>query len=180
VVSGLLLRGLLAGILAGVLAAGFSFRASAFETAMEQAAEQPAQPEIVSRSVQRGAGLLTAYIVYGAAVGGLFSLVFALAYGRVNGFGPMILAATLASPFAARLGHWNGALVSAAVFVAVAGIAALALPPVDEVPVNFPASVLWNFRLASIGARAVLWAALGLAFGGMTQIWLRRGKPGRA
>jgi len=242
VVSGLLLRGLLAGILAGLLAAGFSFlagepsieRAIAFETAMEQAAAQPSEPEIVSRSVQRGAGLLTAYIVYGAAVGGLFSLVFALAYGRVNGFDPkalsallafagfvamvlvpelkypanppaigapetvgarttalyfamlaisllaMLLAATLALAFSARLGSWNGALGSAAVFAAVAGLAALALPPVDEVPVNFPASVLWNFRLASIGARAVLWAALGLTFGGMTQIWLRGGTPGRA
>jgi hypothetical protein len=55
----------------------------------------------------------------------------------------------------------------------------VALPPVDEVPVNFPASVLWNFRLASIGARAVLWAALGLAFGAMTQIWFRGGMKGR-
>jgi hypothetical protein len=92
----------------------------------------------------------------------------------------MTLTATLALAFSARLGSWNPALVSAAVFVAVAGIAALALPPVDEIPVNFPASVLWNFRLASIGARAVLWAALGLTFGGMTQIWLRGGTSGRA
>lgn len=234
-VSGLLLRGLLAGILAGLLAAGFSYlagepsieRAIAFETAMEQTAAQPSEPEIVSRSVQRGAGLLSAYIVYGAAIGDLFGLVFAPAHGRVNGFDPkalsallvlagfvalvlvpelkypanppaigaraalyfamlaisllaMILAATLALAFSARLGSWNGALVSAAVFVAVAGLAALALPPVDEVPVNLPARVLWNFRLASIGVRAVLWAALGLAFGGMTQIWLCGGKPRRA
>ncbi len=238
-VSGLLLRGLLAGVLAGLLAAVFSFlagepsidRAIAFETAMEQAEAQPSEPEIVSRSVQRGAGLLTAHIVYGAAIGGLFSLVFALAYGRVTGFDPralsallalagflamglvpelkypanppaigapetisartalyfamlaisllaMILAATLAQPFAARLGPWNGVLASAAVFVAVAGLAAVALPPVDEVPVNFPASVLWNFRLASIGARAVLWAALGLAFGAMTQTWFCGGMKG--
>ena len=240
-VSGLLLRGLIAGILGGLLAAAFSFfagepsieRAIAFETAMEQAEAQPRTPEIVSRSVQRGAGLLTASIVYGAAIGGLFSLVFAFAYGRSNGLDPkalsallafagfvamvlvpelkypanppaigapdtigartalyfamlaisllaMILAATLAPVLSARLGAWNGALVSAAVFVAVAGLAALALPPVDEVPVNFPASVLWNFRLASIGARALLWAALGLAFGGMTQSWLRGGTPGRS
>lgn len=240
-VSGLLLRGLLAGILAGLLAAGFSFlagepsieRAIAFETATEQAAAQPSEPEIVSRSTQRGAGLFTAYIVYGAAIGGLFGLVFALAYGRVNSFDPqalsallafagfaalvlvpelkypanppaigapetigartalyfamlaisllaMLLAATLALPLTARLGSWNGALGSAAVFVAVAGLAALALPPVDEVPVNFPASVLWNFRLASIGAGAVLWASLGLTFGGMTQFWLRGGEPDRA
>jgi Probable cobalt transporter subunit (CbtA) len=241
VVSGLLLRGLIAGILGGLLAAGFSFlagepsieRAIAFETAMEQAEAQPRTPEIVSRSVQRGAGLLTAFIVYGAAIGGLFSLVFALAYGRSNGLDPkalsallafagfvaivlvpelkypanppaigapdtigartalyfamlaisllaMILAATLALVLSVRLGAWNGALVSAAVFVAVAALAALALPPVDEVPVNFPAGVLWNFRLASIGARALLWAALGLTFGGMTQNWLRGGTPGRS
>jgi Probable cobalt transporter subunit (CbtA) len=240
-VTGLLLRGLLAGILAGVVAAGISFlagepsieRAIAFETAMEQAAGQPSEPEIVSRSVQRGAGLLAAYIVCGAAIGGLFSLVFALAYGRVKGFDPkalsallafagivamvlvpelkypanppaigapetigartalyfamlaisllaMTLTATLALAFSARLGSWNATLVSAAVFVAVSGIAALTLPPVDEIPVNFPASVLWNFRLASIGARAVLWAALGLTFGGMTQIWLRGGTSDRA
>ncbi|MGH6837338.1 MAG: CbtA family protein [Methylocella sp.] len=240
-VSGLLLRGLIAGVFAGLLAAGFSFlagepsieRAIAFETAMEQAEAQQPQPPIVSRSVQRGAGLLTASIVYGAAIGGLFSLVFALAYGRSNGLDPkalsaflafaafvamvlvpelkypanppaigaaetigartalyfamlaisllaMILAATLALVLSARLGAWKGALVSSAVFVAVAGLAALALPPVDEVPVNFPASVLWNFRLASIAARALLFAALGLTFGGMTQIWLRGGTPRRS
>jgi hypothetical protein len=104
VVSGLLLCGLLASLLAGLLAAGFSFlagepsieRAIAFETAREPAAAQPSMPEIVSRSVQRGAGLLTAYIVYGAAIGGLFSLVFALAYGRVKGFDPKALSALLA------------------------------------------------------------------------------------
>jgi Probable cobalt transporter subunit (CbtA) len=240
VVSGLLLRGLIAGVFAGLLAAGFSFlagepsidRAIAYETATEQAEAQPPESQIVSRSVQRGAGLLTAWMVYGAAIG-LYGLVFALAYGRSNGldakalsallafagflamvhvpelkypanppaigaaetigartalyfamlaisFLAMTLAATLALAFSTRLGSWNSALVSAAVFVAVAGLAALALPPVDEVPVNFPASVLWNFRLASIGARGVLWAALGLTFGGMTQIWLRGGAPGRA
>jgi len=239
VVSGLLLRGLLAGLLAGLFAAAFASvagepsieRAIAFESAADAAAGQPPAPEIVSRSVQRGAGLFTASLIYGAALGGLFSLAFALAYGRVAGFDPralsallaaagfvalvlvpelkypanppaigeaatigartalyfallaisfltMILAATLALPLAARLGAWNGTLIAAAVFVVVAGIAALAMPPVDEVPAGFPANVLWNFRLASIGARAVLWGSLGLAFGGMTQIWLQGGaKP---
>jgi len=234
VVSGLLLRGLLAGLLAGMLAAAFASvagepsieRAIVFESAADAAAGQPPAPEIVSRSVQRGAGLFTASLVYGAALGGLFSLAFAFAYGRVAGFDPralsallaaagfvafvlvpelkypanppaigeaatigartalyfallaisflaMILAAMLALPLAARLGAWNGTLIAAAVFVVVAGIASLAMPPVDEVPAGFPANVLWNFRLASIGARVVLWGALGLAFGGMTQIWLQ-------
>ena len=238
-VSGLLLRGLLAGLLAGLVAAAFASvagepsieRAIAFESATDAAAGQSPAPEIVSRSVQRGAGLFTASLVYGAALGGLFSLAFALAYGRVAGFDPrtlsallaaagfvalvlvpelkypanppaigeaatigarttlyfallaisflaMILAAMLAPPLVARLGAWNGTLIAAAVFVVVAGIASLAMPPVDEVPAGFPANVLWNFRLASIGARAVLWGSLGLGFGGMTQIWLQGGaKP---
>jgi predicted cobalt transporter CbtA len=238
VVSGLLLRGLLAGFLAGLLAAVFSGfagepsieHAIAYESAADLAAGHAPEPEIVSRSVQRSAGLFTASVIYGAALGGLFSLVFAFAYRRIGGFDPrtlsallalagfialvfvpelkypanppaigaaptigarttlyfamlaisllaMILAVTLAPHLAARLGIWNGALLAAVVFAGVAGLAALALPPVDEVPADFPANVLWNFRLASIGARALLWGTLGLAFGGMTQIWLHRVKP---
>jgi predicted cobalt transporter CbtA len=241
VVSGLLFRGLLAGVLAGLLAAVFSGfagepsieRAIAYERAADQAAGLAPEPEIVSRSVQRGAGLFTASAIYGAALGGLFSLVFAFSYRRIGDFEPrtlsallalagfialvlvpelkypanppaigaaatigartalyfamlaislldMILAVTLAPHLAARLGTWNGALLAAAVFAGVAGLAALALPPISEVPADFPANVLWNFRLASIGARALLWGTLGLAFGSMTQIWLHGVKPSSA
>ncbi|MDQ3899222.1 MAG: CbtA family protein, partial [Actinomycetota bacterium] len=38
----------------------------------------------------------------------------------------------------------------------------------NETPVNFPAAVLWQFRLASLGTQAVLWATLGLVFGWLT------------
>ena len=38
--------------------------------------------EPVSRDTQRGIGLLTATVVYGAALGGLFAIVFDLVYGR--------------------------------------------------------------------------------------------------
>jgi predicted cobalt transporter CbtA len=237
-VSGLLLRGLIAGIIAGFLAAGFSYfageppleRAIAFEAAAAQAAGEPQEPEIVSRKVQRTAGLFAAHTTYGAALGGLFSLAFALCLGRIGNVDPrplaallavagfaalallpelkypanppaigtaetisartaayfallaisalsMILAATLAPLLTARLGVFNGVLLSASIFVLVAGSAAAALPPVDEVPEGFPASVLWNFRLASLGARAVFWCALGLSFGGMAQNWLMRRKP---
>ncbi|MGH6853310.1 MAG: CbtA family protein, partial [Methylocella sp.] len=138
-VSGLLLRGLLAGILAGILAAGFSVlagepsieRAIAFETAMERAAAQPPEPPIVSRSVQRGAGLLTAHIVYGAAIGGLFGLVFALAYGRVDGFDPKALSALLA----------------------FAGFVAMVLVPELKYPANPPAIGAPE----TIGARTALY-----------------------
>ena len=40
--------------------------------------------ELVSRPVQAGLGLFTGVTVYGAALGGLFALVFAFVYGRVG------------------------------------------------------------------------------------------------
>jgi predicted cobalt transporter CbtA len=42
------------------------------------------------------------------------------------------------------------------------------MPTVNETPVDFPAAVLWQFRLASLGTQAVLWATLGLLFGWLT------------
>lgn len=35
----------------------------------------------------------------------------------------------------------------------------------DRIPLDVPAAVVWNFRLASLGQLAVLWTALGLAGG---------------
>lgn len=109
-VGNLLLRGMIVGVIAGLCAFGFARvfgepqvdRAIAFEeqtAAAEQAASgQPAveEPEIVSRTTQAGIGLLTGVVVYGAAVGGLFSLVFAYAYGRLGRLGPRGTAALLA------------------------------------------------------------------------------------
>jgi predicted cobalt transporter CbtA len=48
-------------------------------------------------------------------------------------------------------------------------IAGLLLPAVNEVPAQFPAVVLWKFRVASIGAQFIMWATLGLLFGAWTQ-----------
>jgi predicted cobalt transporter CbtA len=65
----------------------------------------------------------------------------------------------------ARLGGWNAALVGVACYVAAMVIVMLVLRPIDEVPAGFSAELLWKFRLASLGAEAVLWATLGLTFG---------------
>jgi len=103
-VGSLLLRGMLVGVLAGLLAFGFARifgepqvdRAIALEGALGHShdhgghdhaaapAAEPEEPELVSRETQAGLGLLTGAVVYGAAVGGLFALVFAFAYGRVG------------------------------------------------------------------------------------------------
>ena len=141
-VSGLLLRGLLAGFLAGLIAAVFSGfagepsieRAIAYESAAEQAAGLIPEPEIVSRSTQRGAGLLTASAIYGAALGGLFSLVFAFAYQRIGDLDPRTLSALFA----------------------LAGFIALVLVPELKYPANPPAIG----EAATIGARTALYFAM--------------------
>lgn len=102
----LLVAGMLAGLVAGLISFGFFKlagepsveRAIAFEQAMDKAKDRAgaAEPEIVSRSVQSGFGLLTGVAVYGAALGGLFALGFALAYRRMGDFGPRATAAILA------------------------------------------------------------------------------------
>ena len=60
---------------------------------------------------------------------------------------------------------WARPLAGAGTFVAVAGGLALSLPGVQEVPADFPAPLLWEFRLSSLGTQAVLWAALGIGYG---------------
>jgi len=240
----LLLRGMLVGIVAGLLC--FSFlkivgepqvdRAIAFETRLDQAEakaqalmaqgiavpkEEP-QPELVSRRVQAGIGLFTGVMVYNAAFGGLFALVFAFVYGRVGDFGPRATSALLAAAgliavyvvpnlkypanppsvgdpatigmrtalyFAmiaislaamiasvvlrrrllARRGAWNASLIAGAAYLSVMIGVGLRLPAINEVPKLFPAVVLWQFRIASLGAQLIMWATIGLLFGALTE-----------
>jgi hypothetical protein len=60
--------------------------------------------------------------------------------------------------------EWLRATAAVAGFLAVVAIGYVLLPAIDEVPDTFPPSLLWNFRLASLGTQATLWTALGLAF----------------
>ncbi len=100
----LLLRGMLAGVVAGLFVFALARwigepqveRAIAFETSMDQAKGEAPEPEIVSRSVQRSLGLLTATVVDGTALGGIFALVFAFAYGRLPITSPRSLSILLA------------------------------------------------------------------------------------
>ncbi|GGM48442.1 CbtA family protein [Dactylosporangium sucinum] len=69
---------------------------------------------------------------------------------------------------APRLGSWNAVLVAGGAYVAVVAVAGLLLPAVNEVPADFPATLLWRFRLASVSVQLVLWGTLGLLFGVLT------------
>ncbi|NPT53098.1 CbtA family protein [Paraburkholderia elongata] len=103
-VGKLLVRGMLAGIAAGLLTFGFARlvgepqvdQAISFEEKAEAAKGDAPEPELVSRGTQAGLGLLTGVVTYGAAFGGLFSLVFAYAYGRVGALSARALSAWLA------------------------------------------------------------------------------------
>ncbi|KKZ69311.1 membrane protein [Streptomyces showdoensis] len=67
---------------------------------------------------------------------------------------------------APRLGNWNATVVAGAGFVAAVTVACLFLPGnEDAVQASFPAAVLWEFRLATLGIQAGLWVVFGLAFG---------------
>jgi predicted cobalt transporter CbtA len=235
VARSLLIRGMLAGILAAILAVLFARGfaepqidlAIGFEAAHEAASHAMAEPEIVSRATQKGIGLMTAVGLYGAAVGGIFALVFAFAYGRLAPFGPRVLALVLAGAAfvavvivpalkyppnppavglhdtvglrtityfalvaaslasmvisirmgkqsAARIGAFNGMLFGAASYGVLVIIALVLLPSINEVPSDFPAVLLWRFRLASIGTQLLLWTTIGIAFGAMADRVLRR------
>lgn len=225
-VGSLLLRGMLIGIVAGLIAFVFAYtfgeplvdHAIAFEEQQAAAANEAPEPELVTRGEQATIGLLTGLVGYGAAVGGLFSLVFAFAYGRVGALGARATSALLAlaafvavvlvpqmkypanppavgSPetigirtglffimlvlslaamaaavaLARRLwashGGWNAALIAGAAFFVFIAIVQLAMPPINEVPENFSADVLWRFRITSVGIHVILWTVIGLAFG---------------
>ncbi|HST84081.1 MAG TPA: CbtA family protein [Kineosporiaceae bacterium] len=103
----LLIRGMLVGIVAGFVAflVGRLFGESALGQAiavegthagMAGMAGMAEEPEQVSRTVQSTIGLLTATTVFGAALGGIFALVFAFAQGRVLRLGIRALSAVLA------------------------------------------------------------------------------------
>jgi predicted cobalt transporter CbtA len=247
----LLIRGMIAGLVAGLIGFGFArgfgepsvARAIAFEEQHEHAHEHEHEhadasanaadshdhgdEELVSRDTQSGFGLLTGVVVFGTALGGLFSLVFAFAYGRLGalhargtsallalfGFlsvaivpflkyppnppaignpetiGPrtalffgMVAISIIAAVFAVRVqkrlasrhGGWNATLIGAAGYIVVIVIAQSALPRIDEVPADFSASLLWNFRLAAIGIQALIWTTLGLLFGALAARELER------
>jgi hypothetical protein len=245
-VRSLLVRGMLAGLIAGVL--GFLFarligepyveQAIAFESYVEHTVHHEApQVELVSRQLQSSAGLATGTLIFGVAMGGLFSLVFAIGNGRIAALSPrgtaallgplafvalyltpflkyppnppsigdpdtigqrtqlyvalivvsvaaMVLVVMLRAKVEPKLGGWNATLLAGAVYLAVIGLAFAIFPGVNEVPqqelpgvvqavtgddVTFPPSVLWGFRLSSLGLQAVTWTANALVFGWLAQ-----------
>ncbi|GAA4547531.1 CbtA family protein [Pseudonocardia xishanensis] len=228
-----MVRGMLAGLAAAALAWVFAYFVGepaldggiAYEDML--AAGAAAEEPMVTRGVQSTVGLLVALVVYGVAVGGIFAIVFAAAYGRLGrlsaratagvlalvGYvavigvpflkypsnppassaddtiglrsGTFVLmvvfsvlaaagAALLARRLVARLGTWNGVLLAVLAYVVVVVVVGALLPTVAETPADFPAAVLYDFRMSTLGLHAVLWGVLGLLFGALVERGTRR------
>lgn len=239
-VGSLVLRGLLVGLVAGLLAFGFAkfFAEPAIGVAIEfesahDAAEREAQikngitpapeePEIFSRTVQSGVGLLTGVLALGAGIGGLFGVLFAFTNGRLENLGPgatstllslyslwsvyvipalkyppnppaigepetialrtglyfLIMAISIAATIGgltlrkrlvAKFGSWTGSVYAFLAYLVVICIFFAVLPGINEVPQDFPAVPLWQFRMASLATQIILWGSTGLMFGWLVE-----------
>ncbi|MEV5717019.1 CbtA family protein [Amycolatopsis mediterranei] len=105
----LLVRGMLAGLIAGVLAFGFAYafgepsvnaaigleEAGGHAHSHDASAPPSEEEELVPRDIQSTLGLLAGVLVYGVAIGGLLSLAFAFAQGRLGSLRPRLTALLL-------------------------------------------------------------------------------------
>jgi len=100
----------------------------------------------------------------------------------------LVLTVWLGKRLQPRFGTWNATLIAGGVFVVATAIVMLILPSFGELAANkqyhqatetpapltdpsgriafpgFPADLLFNFRLYSVGAQLILWATIGLVF----------------
>ncbi|GAA3874713.1 CbtA family protein [Streptomyces sp. NPDC003631] len=67
------------------------------------------------------------------------------------------------------LGTWYATVVAVAAFAVAIGLAYAFLPVINEVPRDFPATLLWRFRLSALAMQIVLWGGFGLVFGELAQ-----------
>lgn len=100
-----LIRGMICGVIAGLLAFLYAHAfgepnvdaAIGVEDAIAKAAGEAPEPELVSRAIQSSWGLFTGVMVFSVAMGGLFALLSAIAWGRLGRLGPRASAALLAA-----------------------------------------------------------------------------------
>lgn len=86
----------------------------------------------------------------------------------------LALAATLLGKrLAPVLGTWYATVAAVAAFAVAVGLAYAFLPVINEVPDDFPATLLWRFRLSALAIQTVLWGALGLFLGELAERLLR-------
>ena len=91
----------------------------------------------------------------------------------------LVAAVWLGRNLVERFGAWSATLIAAASYVVAIAIVMLLLPTIDETPDDFPADVLYEFRLYSLGTQFVLWAIIAVVFGSMVHRLLGENRSGR-
>jgi predicted cobalt transporter CbtA len=76
-----------------------------------------------------------------------------------------------------RWGSWYASLAAIAGYLVAMSMVIAVMPGYDEVPSGFPASLLYDFRLASFATRLALWAVLGVALAELIFRRHRRQRP---
>ncbi len=109
----------------------------------------------------------------------------------------VVLSVWLGKRLQPRFGNWNATLIAGGVFLAATAAVMLILPSFGELAANaqfhkadetpgpltaadgtivfpgFDADLLYHFRLYSIGAQLIMWAAIGLVFGPLAERLLK-------
>jgi predicted cobalt transporter CbtA len=219
----LLKEGVLAGVAGGAALALVLRLIGGGPIGRAVALEGGGHDELFSRGTQQLGGMVAA-VLYGAALGAVFTLAYALVRHRlrtaddwrasvalaVAGFAAVFLLPFLKYPanppavgdpdtigrrtalylvavawsLVATWGGWRawrtlvakGVAVAApatlAIWVALATVGLVALPANTD-PVNAAATLIWQFRLATVAGAAAFWSVVGMVFG-----WLRvRDRP---
>ncbi|MCU7827068.1 CbtA family protein [Kitasatospora sp. DSM 101779] len=80
-----------------------------------------------------------------------------------------IAAVIVGKRLAPALGNWWATVVAVAGFALAIGLAYAFLPAVNEVPEDFSATLLWQFRVAALAVQLTLWTSFGLVFGHLAE-----------
>jgi hypothetical protein len=64
-----------------------------------------------------------------------------------------------------KFGAWTASVIAGIVYIVVLFVVFALLPSINEVPSDFPAVTMWDFRIASLGIQTVLWGATAILFG---------------
>ena len=80
-----------------------------------------------------------------------------------------VAATVVGKRLVSSLGTWWATVAAVAGFLVVTGLAYEFLPAINEVPKDFPATLLWRFRLSALAIQAVLWGGFGLLFGELAE-----------
>jgi hypothetical protein len=71
----------------------------------------------------------------------------------------------LRSKLMPKFGAWTASVLAGLIYIIALFVVFAVLPSFNEVPNDFPAVTMWNFRIASLGIQTLLWGVTAILFG---------------